>query len=215
MRAIFRGAATTFLTVGALWAAAASATADPTSSGCPDSAGYVPGAGCVVQVIDIRTVCDSTGAGRLVYSLTAPGAAVDVTISDGRHSATATGPLDGSVLWPSEVNAATATVTFTTQTDTGATYTVSAGVPSPVCSEVLPDDPSTTGPTPDPDPVSTPTPDPTPRDVAPVDSPSGSTSSDDSQTLAQTGSQAGPLAGVAAGLVLVGGLVYLASRRTA
>lgn len=209
MRSILRSGAAAVLAGGVLVASAVSASADTPSTGpCGGTGNYLPGTGCVLAVSDVQAGCTDGVDPYLSYTLTAPVPTeqVKITVTDGTHTGEATGGTSGSVAWPTTVNGKSATVTFTTQTTPA--YTASVGVSTPGCvSQVLVDDPST--------------PSPQPAAADPGTSgggdtsvvAAGSASKTTSKALASTGSQVGPIAGIASGLLLLGGLVFLASRR--
>ena len=199
MRAFTRGLVTAVVAVGATWAGAVAAAAQTPTGPCERTDGYIPAAGCAVLVDNVAAVCTDEAAGAwLNYALTTqfPADSVRITFRDGARSTSTTGPLQGQVPWPVEIDAASATVTFAAFAAAGDTsYTATVKITSPDCSSrVLQDDPNPTT---------------TPAAAAPGagSSPSGTTA------LARTGAQVGPVAGVAIGMMIFGGLIYLASRR--
>ncbi|MCL2455074.1 MAG: hypothetical protein FWD18_07245 [Micrococcales bacterium] len=198
MRTFLRGLAASALALGVLWAASAPASATPSTDPCEQTDTYIPSPGCAMQVSHAQAVCTDDGTSAvLTYTVTSqvPSGSVRITITDGASTSQTTGSMDGSVAWPEEVGAGPATVTFTTTTYPA--YTTSVTVTAPECaSGVLVSDPKTT---------------PTPGPSQPAAS--GGGSSGGSAVLAATGSQVGPMVGLATGLMILGGLIYLASRR--
>lgn len=206
MRPILRCGATALLAGGVLVATAVSASAEGSTDPCTLTGSYLPGAGCVLAVSDVQAGCTDDIDPYLTYTLSVPVPTeqVRITVTDGTHTGEVTGGPSGSVAWPATVNAKSATVTFTTLTSPA--YTASVAVTTPACvSQVLVDDPSTPSPPPVVDEPGAPG---TESSVL-ADAPAKPTG----KVLALTGSQVGPVAGIATGLLLVGGLVFFASRR--
>lgn len=147
MHSFARGLVVLAVTAAASWSLAATASAaDNSGDPCEVSGSYQAPLTCKVLVEDVSATCtDDLSGANLDYALTVEGGlgakSVDVTLTDtAGHTAAINGkPLSGSVAWPSNVNAANTTVTFTTTTATP--YTVSTEVKTPSCiSQVLADE---------------------------------------------------------------------------